>query len=252
MDHIARIDLNADLGEGGPADTELLEVVTSASVACGFHAGDSATMLATARRAAATGVALGAHPSYPDRDGFGRHDMDLPPDELLAAVAYQLGAMASIAATAGTAVRFVKPHGALYNRAATDPAVAEVVVDGVARAGMRLPLLAPPGSVLSSKAGEAGITVYCEAFVDRAYAPDGQLIPRSQPGAVLHDPDEVAGRALELALHRRVSAVDGSVIELAADSICVHGDTPGAAAMAVAIRRGLEAAGVAVVPFSSP
>ena len=250
------IDLNADLGEGGPADHDLLQVVTSASVACGFHAGDPQTMVATARRAGAGGVVVGAHPSYPDRDGFGRRSMELDPEHLLAAVAYQVGAMVAAAATVGTRVGFVKLHGALYNRAAVDPATAEAVAEAVrvvgAAAGRVLPLLCPPESELAARAGAAGLTVYVEAFADRAYRPDGRLADRSAPGAVITDPEAVAARAVELVRHRRVTAVDGTVIGIEADSICVHGDTPGALQLARAVRRALEDSGVAVRPFAGP
>ena len=248
------IDLNADIGEGGPADHDLLEVVTSASVACGFHAGDPHTMVTTARRAGVGGVVVGAHPSYPDRDGFGRRPMDLPPEELLAAVAYQVGAMAAAAATAGTRVGYVKLHGALYNRAAVDPATAEAVLEAVRAAaitaGRSLPLLCPPLSELATRATRAGLTVYVEAFADRAYRPDGRLADRSLPGAVISDPQAVAARAVELVRERRVTAVDGTVVRMEADSICVHGDTPGAVRLARAVRLALEDSGLAVRPFA--
>ena len=247
------IDLNADIGEGGVADHDLLQVVTSASVACGFHAGDPHTMLTTARRAGAGGVVVGAHPSYPDRDGFGRRPMELPPEQLLAAVAYQVGAMAAAAATAGTSVGYVKLHGALYNRAAEDPATAEVVLEAVrsaaVTAGRALPLLCPPRSELAARAARADVTVYVEAFADRAYRPDGRLADRSEPGAVISDPGAVATRVVELVRERRVTAVDGTVLRMEADSICVHGDTPGALHLARAVRRALEDAGLAVRPF---
>jgi UPF0271 protein len=241
------VDLNADLGEGGPADGALLEVVSSASVACGFHAGDPLTMVDTARRAAARGVAVGAHPSYPDRQGFGRRRVDLPADELYAIVVYQIGAMAAAAAAAGTSLRYVKPHGALYNRAAEDPLVAGPVVSAVASSG--LPLLCPPGSQMQHAASRAGVECYAEAFADRAYAPDGRLAGRDFPGAVLDDPRQVAERAVTLVRTGRVAALDGSSVEVAADSICIHGDTPGALELAREVRRALEADGVSVRPF---
>lgn len=250
------MDLNADLGEGAPGDRQILELVSSASVACGFHAGDPATMADTARAAAARGVSVGAHPSYDDRDGFGRRHQDVPAEELVALVAFQVGAMAAAAAIGGTSVRFVKPHGALYNRAAVDPEVAGAVVEAVARAGAPvagrpLALLCPPGSHLARCADSAGVPVYTEAFADRLYAPDGALVSRSDPAAVLRDPRAVVRQAVELAVHGRVVAADGSELELRAHSICLHGDSPGAVAVAQSVRRALEDAGVQIAPFLS-
>lgn len=241
------IDLNADVGEGGPDDDGLLDLVTSASIACGFHAGSPATMVATARAAAGRGVAIGAHPSYDDREGFGRRPVESDPDDLFAAVLYQIGAMAAAATAAGTALRYVKPHGALYNRAAIDRAVAEPVVRAVAVAG--LPLLCPPTSRLEEAARKVGVVTYSEAFVDRAYEADGSLVPRSDAGAVIDDPDEVAARAVDLAIRGRVTAVGGAAIELPADSICIHGDSRQALDMARSVRRNLAAAGVTVRAF---
>lgn len=242
------MDLNADLGEGAGADADLLQLVTSASVACGGHAGDSDSMRATAAAAARLGVAVGAHPSYPDREGFGRRDLSLPPSALRDALAAQVDAMREAATQVGTRLLFVKPHGALYNRAATDEAQAAAVVEVAAAAG--LALLCPPRSAMEALGRRAGIACFAEAFADRAYLPDGTLAPRSQPGAVLDDADEVAERALRLATERRVVAVDGSVVQVGADSICLHGDTPGAVALARSVRRALEDAGVAVRPFA--
>lgn len=241
------MDLNADLGEGSAADGELLAVVTSASIACGSHAGDPLTMLETARMAAGRGVSVGAHPSYPDREGFGRRALPLPAEELFATIVHQVGAMAAAAAAAGTQVRFVKPHGALYNRAAAEAVVAEPVVRAAAALG--LPLLCPHGSQMQRVAAAAGVTCYTEAFADRAYAADGSLVPRGSAGAVLHDPAAVAEQAMRLARHGEVVATDGSVIPVAADSLCLHGDTPGALGLARSVRRVLEDAGVALRPF---
>ena len=241
------VDLNADLGEGGPSDTELLDVVSSASVACGFHAGSPATMVATARAAAARGVTLGAHPSYDDREGFGRRPVDTDPEDLFAAVLYQVGAMAAAANAAGSRLGFVKPHGALYTRASVDPTVADPIARAAIEAG--LPLLCPPDSRLEATARERGVITYSEAFADRAYAADGSLVPRGEPGACIDDPDEAAARAVTLALHGMVTAVDGSEIAVVADSICVHGDSLGALEIARAVRRGLASAGVEVRPF---
>lgn len=251
----AAIDLNADVGEGGPVDAELLEVVTSASVACGLHAGDPLTMFATAGRARSSSVVVGAHPSYPDRDGFGRRPMDLGREELLSTLVYQVGAMAASAAAAGTGLGYVKLHGALYNRAAVDRHTAATVVEAVIRlggSGGPLPLLCPPRSRLAELAGARGVPTFVEAFADRAYRPDGTLADRSGPGAVISDPAAVAERAVELAVERQVRTVDGSYLEIDAHSICVHGDTPGALALATAVRRALEAAGVAVRAFAGP
>lgn len=244
-----RVDLNADVGEGGPVDHELLRVVTSASVACGFHAGSPATMIETARRAQAHGVSLGAHPSFDDREGFGRRPVDVGPEDLFAAVVYQVGAMAAAANAAGTALRYVKPHGALYNQAATDRAMAEPVVAAVASAGVAL--LAPAGSELWKLAAAKGVACFAEAFADRAYTPDGRLTRREQPGAVLEDAAEVAARAVRLVVTGEVAATDGSTVQLPADSLCVHGDTPGALDLARAVRRALEDAGVEMRPFVS-
>ncbi len=242
------VDLNADLGEGGRFDLELLEVVTSASVACGGHAGDQATMVETARQAARRGVTVGAHPSYPDREHFGRRALDVPPDQLYRSVLAQLAAMAAAAETAGTAVRFVKPHGALYNTAAADPEVADAVVRAAAVTG--LPILGPNRSHLQAAATRAGIACYTEGFADRAYAPDGRLAARTERGSVLEDPGEVARRAVRLVSEGRVTATDGRDIGLDVRSICIHGDTPGAAQLARAVRRALEAAGVSVRSFT--
>lgn len=244
------MDLNADLGEGGPCDRELLEVVTSTSVACGYHAGDPATMLATARTAAALGVAVGAHPSFPDREGFGRRVVAMAADSLMAVVADQIGAMAAAATAAGTEIGFVKPHGALYNQAAARAEVAAPVVAATAAAG--LALLGPPGSEMHRQAEQSGVRFFCEAFADRAYAPDGTLVERRSPGAVIHGATEVAARALRLAVDGEVAAVDGTTLRVAAHSLCLHGDTPGAVRLARAVRSALEGAGVTVAPFLSP
>ena len=248
------VDLNADLGEGGPADGSLLEVVTSASVACGFHAGDPLLMRRTVRAAAARGVVVGAHPSYRDRDGFGRRDMEVPPAQLGADLAYQIGALCGVAAPEGVAVRFVKPHGALYNRAAADPAVADVVIGAVLGAtvgGAPLSLLARAGAPIVPRARAAGLTVHEEGFADRAYGPDGALLPRSAPGAVIEDAERVVEQAVGLALGTGVRTPEGAPVDVAAASICVHGDTPGAVGLARAVRAALEEAGVAVRAFAA-
>lgn len=248
------VDLNADLGEGAPYDNRLLEIVSSTSVACGFHAGDPRTMVEVARAAAARNVAVGAHPSYADREGFGRRPVDMAAHELVALVAVQVGAMAAAAGVAGTTVRFVKPHGALYNRAAVDPAVAEAVVEAVALAGgttgnRRLPLLCPAGSEMARRAEASGLRWFAEAFADRRYGDDGSLVSRSRPGAVITDPAAAARQAVDLALRSSVSTLGGSPVSVRADSICLHGDTPGALEMARTVRRALEEAGVSIAGF---
>ena len=244
------IDLNADLGEGLSTDDALLEVVTSASIACGFHAGSPELMVRIARTAAARGVAIGAHPSYCDREGFGRGDMDLPAETLVALVAYQVGAMRAAAAVAGTSLRFVKPHGALYHRAAVDLVVAGSVVEALKIAGDgTLALLCPSGSALARRAEAHGVPAFFEAFADRAYRPDGTLLSRSEPGSVLTDPDAVTQQAMDLATRGTVAAYDGSIVELKAHSICVHGDTPDAVALARAVRNALQEAGLSVQSF---
>lgn len=240
------IDLNADLGEGGPVDRDLLDVVTSANVACGFHAGGPVTMLDTCTAAAARGVRVGAHPSYADREGFGRQVLSVEPPALVAGLVYQVGAFGALARAAGTTPSYVKLHGALYNQAAADGRTAVSVVEALAPFG--LPLLALAGSTLVDVARSAGMTVFSEGFADRAYTEDGALVPRQLPGAVLEDPEAVANQALDLA-HGRVRTPSGSSVEVRIDSICVHGDTPGALDMARRIRRRLEDSGVSVRPF---
>lgn len=248
-----RLDLNADLGEGFGAwqlgdDEALLRIVTSANVACGFHAGDAVTMRRVCAGAARLGVAVGAQVSYRDLAGFGRRFVDVAPAELTADVLYQIGALQACARAAGTAVGYVKPHGALYNAAVHHTAQAAAVVDGV-RAFGELPVLGLPGSALLAAADAAGLPTVGEAFADRGYRADGTLVPRGEPGALLTTVDEVAARARRLAIDGRLVAVDGTVVAVAARSVCVHGDTPGAVQLAVAVRGALEAAGVVVAPF---
>ncbi|MBW8872917.1 MAG: LamB/YcsF family protein [Leifsonia sp.] len=249
------VDLNSDLGESFGAwtlgdDAALLRIVSSANVACGFHAGDASTMLATCREAAANGVTVGAHVSYRDLAGFGRRAMDLPPGELRDEVLYQLAALTGLARVAGTAVRYVKPHGALYNRIVTDETQARAVVDAVAAFDPGLALLGLAGSAVERAADEAGLRFVREAFVDRGYRSDGSLVPRTEPGALLSDVREIAGRAVRMATAGTVEAADGTVIDVTVDSLCVHGDTPGAVAMAKAVRDALTQAGIEVGPFA--
>jgi len=249
------MDLNSDLGEGYGHwtlgdDDALLEVVTSANVACGFHAGDPATIDRTVRRAVERGVAIGAQVSYPDLVGFGRRDMDVPPADLTADVLYQLGALEAFAKAAGSRVRYVKPHGALYNRIARDPVQAAAVVEAIRRYDPALPLLTLPGSAAMQAAGEAGIAAVGEGFADRAYTAEGRLQSRREPGAVLHDPDQVAARALRMATEGRVETVGGGEVAVEIRSLCIHGDTPGAVALAKAVRAALDRAGVRLEAFA--
>lgn len=250
------MDINSDLGEGyGPwrmgDDAAMLGIVSSANIACGFHAGDPLTILATLREAAARGVAVGAHVSYPDRVGFGRRRMDVAPDELTADVIYQIGALQGLAAAAGTRVSYVKPHGALYNTIADDAAQADAVIAAIRAVDPGLILMALAGAPILDRARAAGLPVVAEAFADRTYTPSGALVSRRDPGAVLHDPALVAARMVRLATEGVIEAVDGSVLRLEAQSICVHGDSPAAVAMAAAIRDRLTAEGVAIRSFAA-
>ncbi len=249
------IDLNADLGEGFGRwtltdDEALLSVVTSANVACGFHAGDPSVMRRVCDLAAERGVRIGAQVSYRDLAGFGRRAMDVPSDELAAEVAYQIGALRVFAEAAGAEVSYVKPHGALYNRTVRDAEQARAVVEGVRLSGGRLPVLGLPGSELLGAAEEAGLQGVREAFADRAYTPEGTLVPRREPGAVVEDADAVVRRSVGFAVDGGVEAVDGSQVAVGARSLCVHGDTPGAAAIAARVRVALEEAGVKVGAFA--
>ncbi|MGV2921125.1 LamB/YcsF family protein, partial [Streptomyces alfalfae] len=235
------IDLNADLGEGFGRwrltdDDELLSVVTSANVACGFHAGDPATMRRVCERAAERGVRIGAQVSYRDLAGFGRRAMDVPAAELAAEVAYQIGALEVFARAAGTRVAYVKPHGALYNRVVHDEDQAGAVIEGVLLADEAMPLLGLPGSRLLKAAQEAGLPVVTEAFADRAYTDEGTLVPRGEEGAVITDADAVVERSLGMAGAGAVTSLSGREIAVRARSLCLHGDTPGAADLARRVR----------------
>ncbi|MEU0249550.1 5-oxoprolinase subunit PxpA [Streptomyces sp. NPDC006235] len=252
---MACIDLNADLGEGFGRwrltdDEQLLSVVTSANVACGFHAGDPPTMRRVCELAAERGVRIGAQVSYRDLAGFGRRAMDVPSAELAAEVAYQIGALEVFARAAGAGVAYVKPHGALYNRVVHDEEQAAAVVDGVLLADASLPVLGLPGSRLLELAGKAGLPVVTEAFADRAYTDAGTLVPRSLEGAVVTDPDTVVERSLGLARSGEVVSRSGTRIEVRARSLCLHGDTPGAVELARRVRERLEASGVRVEAFA--
>jgi UPF0271 protein len=289
---MAWIDLNADLGEAdelGPSDVAVLDSISSASIACGFHAGSPAVMRATSVAAAARGVAIGAHVSYRDRAGFGRRDLDVPAKQLLADIEEQIGLLRQVvrsigATTAGpldkapagpTArpaagsttgptpdptdgpiarptpeVAYVKAHGALYNRMGRDPETASVVIEAVRRCDPPMMLLAQAGTDVVERGREAGLVVVGEAFCDRAYRPDGSLVPRSEPGAVITDPDDVARRAVSLVLDGGIEATDGYWLAIMADSFCVHGDSPGAAESTRAARAALIDAGIGIRAFS--
>ena len=249
------IDLNSDLGESFGQwcmgdDAAMLDIVTSANVACGFHAGDPAGILRTLRAAAAKGVTIGAHVAYPDLVGFGRRNMDIASFDLTADVIYQIGALQALATAAGTSVRYVKPHGALYNTIAHDTRQALAVIEAIRAVDARLVLVALAGSPLIELARREGLTCIAEAFADRAYTPQGTLVSRREPGAVLHDAEQVAQRMLRLVQTGEIEAIDGSVTRIEADSICVHGDSPGAIQMAREVRQLLEQSGVSLQPFA--
>jgi UPF0271 protein len=249
------MDLNCDLGESFGRwrladDDSLLALVTSASVACGFHAGDPLTMLHVLEVAVEKGVAIGAHVSYRDLAGFGRRYVAASAEELRGDVLYQLAALAGMAATVGGRVAYVKPHGALYTRIVTDDVHAAAVVDAIAAFDRTLPVLGLPGSAVLRLAAQAGVPTATEAFADRGYAPDGTLLPRGRSGAVITDPAEVAARALRLATRGEVAAADGSTLPVHAGSICVHSDTDGALPALRATREALQNAGVPLAPFA--
>jgi UPF0271 protein len=249
-----RIDLNSDLGEGyGPwsmgDDAQILDCVTSANIACGGHAGDPETMFKTLRLAAQRGVRVGAHPGYADREGFGRRVIPMQPEEIGRLVVAQVGALMALARLAGTTVRYVKPHGALGNLAAADTTVAHAVAVAVKALDPSLAILAISGTALERVSRELALPVFSEIFADRAYQPDGQLVPRSRPGAVLHDPQEAADRLVGFLKTGSMPVQDGQPIALRADSICVHGDSAEATEMARLTRARLQAEGVTLAAF---
>ncbi|GAB5895721.1 MULTISPECIES: LamB/YcsF family protein [Mycolicibacterium] len=251
----ATVDLNADLGESFSVwqlgdDEAMLGVVTSANVACGFHAGDPALLLDTCRVAADRGVRVGAQVSYRDLPGFGRRFIDVAPDELTAEIIYQIGALQAIARAAGTSVSYVKPHGALYNAIVTHTEQARAVAAAVHAVDARLPVLGLAGSAFFGEAQRLGLRTVPEAFADRAYRPDGTLVSRREPGAVLHDPSAIADRVATMVTSGRVTAVDGSTIPITVESICVHGDSPGAVQIATTVRERLLAEGIDLSAFS--
>ncbi len=248
------IDLNADVGESFGAwamgaDADLLPLVTSANIACGFHAGDPVIMARTIDLAKDLGVAIGAHPGYPDLQGFGRRPMALPPGEIETIVAYQIGALAGLAARAGVTLAHVKPHGALYNRAEDDAETAMAIARAVTAVDRSLILIGGAGSAMDGAAGMAGLRFAAEGFPDRAYSEDGRLVPRGMPGAVITDPAAVAARALTLA-RGLIPTQSGPGLTRRIDTLCVHGDAPGAVSAARAIRAALTAAGITVAALS--
>lgn len=252
---MASVDLNADLGEGFGVwrlgdDDAMLGIVSSANVACGFHAGDPAGLLRVCRMAAERGVRIGAQVSYRDLAGFGRRFIDVTADDLLADVVYQIGALQALAQAAGAAVSYVKPHGALYNTIVTNREQAAAVAEAVRSVDSGLPVLGLAGSVFFDEAAQRGLRTVPEAFADRAYRADGQLVSRREPGAVLHDPAAIAERVVAMVTKGSVVAVDGSAISISVESVCVHGDSPGAVQIAAAVRDRLKADGIDVKAFS--
>lgn len=250
-----QIDLNSDLGESYGAwqmgnDSLILPVVSSANIACGFHAGDPAGIFKTLKQAAACGVNVGAHVSYPDLVGFGRRNMDMSYDELLTDVMYQVAALQGLAKAAGTQVTYVKPHGALYNTIAHNLQQAKAVIDAMQLLDPKLMLVGLAGSALIEFAQQQGVTVVAEAFADRAYNADGSLVSRRLAGAVLHDVEEIAARVVSLIQTGGVTSIDGQFTPIQAQSICLHGDTQGAVEMAQAIRQRLEQAGIQIRAFA--
>lgn len=248
------VDLNADIGESFgryelPGEDDLLSLITSANVACGFHAGDPVVMQRTVSAAAGRGVTVGAHPGYRDLIGFGRRELAASPAEIAADVVYQVGALDGFCRTTGTRVRYVKLHGALYHRAAEDKDVAKAVAFALRQLDQELVVLGPEGSAMLQAANATGLDVAREAFVDRAYLPDGRLVPRGMPGAVLDDADAIAERALRMVQDRYVVAIDGTRCIIRADSLCVHGDGPKAVAVVRAVRQRFDQEGISLAAF---
>jgi UPF0271 protein len=245
---MVRIDLNADVGESIGDDEGVISSVSSANVACGFHAGNSTIMRTTVQLSKRHGVAVGAHPSFRDVEGFGRREIHVEAAELENLVAYQIRALATIALEEGVRLSHVKPHGALYNMAARDAALADAIARAVRTVDPSLVLFGLSGSELIAAGERAGLRVASEAFADRGYTPEGTLAPRGTAGAVLTEAAEVARRAVGIATEEAVTAVDGTSVSVKADTLCIHGDTPGAAALARAVRRALAGAGIEVRP----
>lgn len=249
------IDLNSDVGESFGRwelgdDAAIFKSVSSANVACGFHAGDPAWISATCRAAAEASVTVGAHPAYRDLQGFGRRFMDVAPSELTDDVVYQIGALQALAARAGTAVKYVKPHGALYNTIVHHEKHAQAVVDAVKDVDPSLPLMVLPNSEVLKLADKAGLRTVQEAFADRTYNPDGTLVSRREAGAVLHNTDDVVEHVLRVATESKIKTTDGTLIDVDADSICLHGDSPGAVDMSAAVRDALREAGITIKSFA--
>jgi len=246
-----RIDINSDVGESFGAytighDAGLMRSITSANIAAGFHGGDPSVLRETIRQAKTHGVAIGAHPGFPDLVGFGRRELNVTPKEAEDFVLYQVAAVAGVAAAEGATLQHVKPHGALFNMAVRNAELSAAIARAVAAIDRSLILFGLPGSEILNAGRAAGLRVAAEVFADRAYEPDGSLASRRKPGSVIHDPDAVVARAVRMATDRTVVATDGSVVKLDADTMCVHGDTPGSDDLAAKIRAGLEAAGVTV------
>ena len=250
-----RVDLNADVGESFGLytlgdDQTLMSSLTSANIACGFHAGDPHVMRRTVQAAIAAGVAIGAHPGFPDLSGFGRRRMHLSPAEIEDIVVYQIGALMAMTAACGSVLKHVKPHGALYNMAATDRAMADAIVGATVSVNRHLVLVGLSGSALIAAGRAAGLTTASEAFADRGYDADGRLLPRHHPGAIIDDVERVAARAVAMVKNRTVETSDGVRVPLDVDTLCIHGDTPGASQLARAVRTALEHAGVTVAPLA--
>jgi 5-oxoprolinase (ATP-hydrolysing) subunit A len=253
---MARIDLNCDMGESFGAwtmghDAEVMSSITSANVACGFHAGDPEVMRRTVRLAKQHGVAVGVHPGLPDLVGFGRREMKVSPRELEDMMLYQIGALAAIASAEGVPLQHVKPHGALYNMTSRQPELATAIARAVASFDRDLILLGLPGSPLIRAGEQEGLRTAAEGFADRAYEPDGTLASRQKPGSVIHDPETLVARAVRMVRERGVVAIDGSWVPLEIQTICTHGDTPGAHALVQRLRAALESQGVSVGPMGT-
>lgn len=240
------VDLNADLGEGCANDEALLQLVSSANIACGFHAGDAQTMRQSVRWALKYGVAIGAHPSFPDRENFGRTAMRLPPETVYAQVVYQLGALAAITRAEGGEMVHVKPHGMLYNQAAKDPALADAIARAVRDCDSQLILVGLAGSELIRAGQRLGLTTRQEVFADRGYQPDGSLVPRTQAGALITDEGKALAQTLEMVRAGRVTAVDGTSANVQADTVCLHGDGEHALQFARRLRAAFSAEGILV------
>jgi UPF0271 protein len=251
-----RIDINSDMGESFGAytighDAGLMKSITSANVAAGFHAGDPSVLRETIRMAKASGVAVGAHPGFPDLVGFGRRELNVTPREAEDMILYQIAAVTGVAAAEGMKVQHVKPHGALFNMAVRNKELSAAIARAVAAFDDTLILFGLPGSEILAAGRAAGLRVAAEVFADRAYEPDGSLASRRKPGSVIHDADAVVARAVRMVKDKTVVAIDGSIVPLQADTICVHGDTPGSDVLAAQIRAGFEAAGVIVLPIGA-